>query len=182
MERSRCPLPLNYALHTTSAPVRLLELKSVYYVEFDYDGVTREGELTPMRQNETKTMQYLLTDVHLTLDAGAGNDTIVGSQRADTLIGGSGNDVFFAGTGDSVAGGEGDDYLIPDDPTDAGINIRIGIGVEQVFGAGGNDRFDATAATAQGIASKDARRQVIGHLRRRTTKFTCRGRSWDVEP
>lgn len=45
-------------------------MKSVYYVEFEYDGETREGELTPMRQNETKTMQYLLTDVHLNMPNG----------------------------------------------------------------------------------------------------------------
>lgn len=45
-------------------------MKSVYYVEFEYDGETREGELTPMRQNETKTMQYLLTDVHLNIPNG----------------------------------------------------------------------------------------------------------------
>ena len=45
-------------------------LKSVYYVEFAYEGITREGELTPMRQNETKTMQYLLTDVHLNMPNG----------------------------------------------------------------------------------------------------------------
>ena len=32
-------------------------MKSVYYVEFDYEGKIREGELTPMRQNETKTMR-----------------------------------------------------------------------------------------------------------------------------
>ena len=44
--------------------------KSVYYVEFEYDGETREGELTPLRQNETKTMQYLLTDVHLDMPNG----------------------------------------------------------------------------------------------------------------
>ena len=44
--------------------------KSVYYVNFDYDGEEREGELTPMRQNETKTMQYLLTDVHLNIPGG----------------------------------------------------------------------------------------------------------------
>ena len=44
--------------------------KSVYYVEFEYDGEAREGELTPMRQNETKTMQYLLTDVHLNMPNG----------------------------------------------------------------------------------------------------------------
>ena len=48
-----------------------LQLKrSVYYVEFDYENETYEGELTPMRQNETKTMQYLLTDVHLDMPSG----------------------------------------------------------------------------------------------------------------
>ena len=45
-------------------------MKSVYYVEFEYDDEVREGELTPMRQNETKTMQYLLTDVHLNMPNG----------------------------------------------------------------------------------------------------------------
>ena len=44
--------------------------KSVYYVNFDYDGEEREGELTPLRQNETKIMQYLLTDVHLDIPNG----------------------------------------------------------------------------------------------------------------
>ena len=45
-------------------------LKSVYRVEFQYEGVTHEGELTPMRQNETKVMQYLLTNVHLDMPSG----------------------------------------------------------------------------------------------------------------
>ena len=44
--------------------------KSVYYVTFDYKGEEHEGELTPMRQNETKTMQYLLTDVNLNMPHG----------------------------------------------------------------------------------------------------------------
>ena len=45
-------------------------LRSVYYVQFEYDDEVREGELTPMRQNETKTMQYLLTNVHLDMPSG----------------------------------------------------------------------------------------------------------------
>lgn len=45
-------------------------LRSVYYVNFEYDGKVQEGELTPMRQNETKTMQYLLTNVHLDIPNG----------------------------------------------------------------------------------------------------------------
>lgn len=44
--------------------------KSVYYVEFEYNDETHAGELTPLRQNETKTMQYLLTDVHLDMPNG----------------------------------------------------------------------------------------------------------------
>lgn len=44
--------------------------KSVYYVNFEYEEKMREGELTPMRQNETKIMQYLLTDVHLNMPNG----------------------------------------------------------------------------------------------------------------
>ena len=44
--------------------------KSVYYVNFEYEEKMREGELTPMRQNETKIMQYLLTDVHLNIPNG----------------------------------------------------------------------------------------------------------------
>ena len=44
--------------------------KSVYYVEFEYEDEMYEGELTPLRQNETKTMQYLLTDVHLDMPNG----------------------------------------------------------------------------------------------------------------
>ena len=44
--------------------------KSVYYVNFEYEGETREGELVPRRQDETKTMQHLLTDVHLDIPNG----------------------------------------------------------------------------------------------------------------
>ena len=45
-------------------------LKSVYYVTFDYEGEEQEGEFTPSKQNETKTMHYLLTDVHLDMPNG----------------------------------------------------------------------------------------------------------------
>ena len=57
--------------------------------------------------------------VRLTVDGGAGNDTIHGSNGADALFGSAGNDSLF--------GGDGDDTL-------AG-----GAGVDQFFGEGGND-------------------------------------------
>ena len=57
-------------------------MKSVYYVECNYDGIMREGELTPMRQNETKTMHYLLTDVHLDMP----NGTILFIPDKDNIL------------------------------------------------------------------------------------------------
>ena len=49
---------------------KLQLLRSVYYVTFDYDGKECEGEFTPMKQNETKTLHYLLTDVNLDMPGG----------------------------------------------------------------------------------------------------------------
>ena len=51
-----------------------LQLKrSVYYTVFWLDGAEEkkyEGELVPLRQNETKTMQHLLVDIHLDIPSG----------------------------------------------------------------------------------------------------------------
>ena len=53
------------------------------------------------------------TDKGLTLDGGAGNDSIIGSGNNDKLIGGVGNDTLEGGLGyDSVSGGAGDDFII----------------------------------------------------------------------
>ena len=51
--------------------------------------------------------------IKLTIDGGAGNDTIIGSGGSDVLIGGDGNDVVTGGRGNDVALlGAGDDRLI----------------------------------------------------------------------
>lgn len=44
--------------------------KSVYYVTFKYNEIEREGEFTPLKQNQTKTLHYLLTDVNLDMPHG----------------------------------------------------------------------------------------------------------------
>ena len=57
----------------------------------------------------------------LTLDGGAGNDTITGSKGADMLIGGAGNDTVIGGLGNDVAFlGDGNDTFIwnPGDGSD----------------------------------------------------------------
>jgi Ca2+-binding RTX toxin-like protein len=68
--------------------------------------------------------------IGLRIDAGDGNDTIVGSAGADVLIGGAGNDVITGGMGNDVAlMGDGDDKFI----------WNPGDGSDTVEGQGGND-------------------------------------------
>jgi Ca2+-binding RTX toxin-like protein len=60
--------------------------------------------------------------IQLTLDGGAGNDTITGGDGNDTLIGGDGNDTLIGGRGNDVAQlGTGDDVFTwnPGDGSDA---------------------------------------------------------------
>ncbi|MDX1253220.1 MAG: putative Ig domain-containing protein, partial [Gammaproteobacteria bacterium] len=63
-----------------------------------------------------------------TLDAGSGNDIVLGLAGNDTGVGGEGNDVIHGGDGDDVLdGGAGDDV------------IRGGWGVDQLSGGTGRD-------------------------------------------
>jgi Ca2+-binding RTX toxin-like protein len=68
--------------------------------------------------------------IHLTLDGGAGNDTITGGDGNDTLLGGDGNDVVTGGRGnDTALLGTGDDRFV----------WNPGDGSDVVDGQGGND-------------------------------------------
>jgi Ca2+-binding RTX toxin-like protein len=83
--------------------------------------------------------------IHLTVDGGAGNDTILGSNGNDTLLGGDGNDFIdgqqgndtvFLGAGDDVAQwdpGDGSDVIEGGDGNDTmlfnGANIAENIAI-----------------------------------------------------
>ena len=70
--------------------------------------------------------------ISLTLDGGAGNDTITGGDGNDLLIGGSGNDIVSGGRGNDVAQlGSGDDTFI----------WNPGDGSDTVEGGSGNDKL-----------------------------------------
>lgn len=47
-----------------------LLLKSIYRVDFEYEGQQWPGILERYKQNETKTLQYLLTELELKLPGG----------------------------------------------------------------------------------------------------------------
>lgn len=68
---------------------------------------------------------------------GAGNDTLFGGDGNDAIAGGTGNDVLHGGAGDdSLFGGEGDDKISGGDGDDL---IVGGAGNDTIFGGDGND-------------------------------------------
>src|SRR5262245_39124687 len=77
--------------------------------------------------------------IQLTLDGGAGNDTITGGDGNDTILGGDGNDRLNGGDGDDfVNGGKGNDTAFLGTGDDTFI-WNPGDGSDTVEGQAGND-------------------------------------------
>src|SRR5262245_14332288 len=88
----------------------------------------------------------------ITLDGGAGNDSVYGSEAADTLLGGDGDDRIWAGAGnDYLDGGPGNDSLFGE----WGDDTLFGdLGDDYLDGGAGSDRLTggAGANTLRGDA------------------------------
>ena len=85
--------------------------------------------------------------VQLTIDGGAGNDTITGSQGDDILIGGDGNDTVIGGRGNDVAFlGNGNDRFVwnPGDGSDV-VEGQAGTDTLVFNGANVNENIDISA-------------------------------------
>ena len=85
--------------------------------------------------------------VKTTIDGGAGNDAIIGSQSADMLIGGDGNDTVTGGRGNDVALlGNGNDTFIwnPGDGSDT-VEGQAGTDTLVFNGANINENIDISA-------------------------------------
>ena len=85
--------------------------------------------------------------VKLTVDGGAGNDTILGGNGADVLLGGDGNDFIDGNQGnDTALMGAGDDRFVwnPGDGSDI-VEGQAGNDVLQFDGANIAERFELTA-------------------------------------
>ena len=98
--------------------------------------------------DETIVASGLVADVvKLTIDGGAGNDTIIGSHGTDTLIGGDGNDVINGGQGNDLAlMGAGDDAFQwnPGDGNDT-LEGQDGSDTMVFFGANVDENVDVVA-------------------------------------
>ena len=89
----------------------------------------------------------LATLISLTVDGGAGNDTIIGGDGNDRLLGGDGNDLIIGGRGnDTLIGGAGDDTFVwnPGDGSDT-VEGQTGFDTLQFNGANIGEKFDLSA-------------------------------------
>jgi Ca2+-binding RTX toxin-like protein len=89
----------------------------------------------------------LATLIQLTVDGGAGNDSITGGDGNDVLRGGDGNDLIIGGRGsDALFGGAGDDTFVwnPGDGSDV-IEGQDGTDTMQFNGANVAEQMDLTA-------------------------------------
>jgi RTX calcium-binding nonapeptide repeat (4 copies) len=85
--------------------------------------------------------------IKITVDGGAGNDTILGSNGIDTLIGGDGNDFIDGQQGNDVAFlGAGDDVFQwdPGDGSDT-VEGQAGLDTMRFNGSAGSEIFEASA-------------------------------------
>jgi Ca2+-binding RTX toxin-like protein len=96
-------------------------------------------------------------NIMLTLDGGAGNDTIIGSQGADLLLGGDGNDTVIGGRGnDTALLGNGNDTFIwnPGDGSDV-VEGQAGTDTLIFNGANVAERIDISANGQRVRLSRD---------------------------
>jgi Ca2+-binding RTX toxin-like protein len=95
--------------------------------------------------------------IQLTVDGGAGNDTITGGDGNDRLLGGDGNDVITGGRGsDTLIGGAGDDTFIwnPGDGSDT-VEGQDGTDTLVFNGANINENMSITANGSRARLTRD---------------------------
>ena len=129
--RPNAPDILEADVGNDGTPDLLFDRSTFTAVNVDAGG--GDDELRIDRSNGT------FTDEQVTLNGGAGNDTLIGNAGNDTLIGGSGNDVAHGDIGaDAIRLGTGAD-VVSWDPGD---------GSDVIDGEGGADRLDFHGSNA----------------------------------
>ena len=107
-------------------------------------------EARPQRQRRRRPFSAtgnLAALIEITVDGGAGNDTILGSNGIDILLGGDGNDFVDGQQGNDVAFlGAGDD-MFQWDPGDGSDIVEGQDGTDTMLfnGSAGNEIFEASA-------------------------------------
>ncbi|MBY6121735.1 Hint domain-containing protein [Mameliella alba] len=111
--------------------------------------------LTLTDQDDDFFAQYGPASTGITVDGGAGNDSIVGTQADDVIDGGTDNDTLRGGDGaDTITGGAGDDSLYGNE---GGDSISGGAGSDSIYGETGDDYVSGGAGddTVEGNEGDD---------------------------
>jgi len=121
-------------------------------------GTTEKLEVHMGAGNDSFTASGNLASlISITVDGGAGNDTILGGNGADTLFGGDGND-FIDGNGgtDTAFLGAGDD-VFRWDPGDGSDKVDGGAGHDEMLfnGSAGGEVFTLSADAGGALFTRD---------------------------
>ena len=118
----------------------------------DQFGVVELGTIGRNRIDESgETVAYYINagQGDDTLIGGLANDFLVGGAGNDNLAGGVGNDSFIGGSGnDTVVGGGGGDTMIYNPATDGNDRINLGHGIDSVL-VGGTAQVRLTFTSAE---------------------------------
>src|SRR5262245_32283763 len=134
---------------TTTANGTRVRFDRVNPAPFSIDIGTSENLVVNMNGgDDTFTASNGLASlIAITVDGGAGNDTLTGGDGNDVLVGGDGNDVINGGRGDDVARmGAGDDTFVwnPGDGSDT-VEGQDGSDTLLFNGAAINEKIDISA-------------------------------------
>ncbi|MBY6113476.1 Hint domain-containing protein [Mameliella alba] len=103
-------------------------------------GYTEIERVVLSDQGDSFDGQYGPAGTGVTVEGGAGNDSLIGTEAADSLDGGDDNDTLRGGIGaDTLTGGAGDDSLFGNEDGDS---ITGGAGSDTIYGETGNDYVD----------------------------------------
>ena len=111
--------------------------------------------------------------IKLTIDGGAGNDTLLGSSGADVLLGGDGNDFIVGDNGNDVAFlGAGDD-VFQWDPGDGNDTVEGQAGTDTMLFIGSNvsENIDISANGGRVRFFRDVGQRHDGPQRRRADRL-----------
>jgi Ca2+-binding RTX toxin-like protein len=115
--------------------------------------------------------------ISLTVDGGAGNDTITGGDGNDRLIGGDGNDTIIGGRGsDVMLGGAGNDTFVwnPGDGSDT-IEGQGGVDTMQFNGANVAEKIDLSANGTHLLFTRDVANITMDVNGVEQVNFTAKG-------
>ena len=116
--------------------------------------------------------------IKVTVDGGAGNDTILGSNGNDTLLGGDGNDFIDGQQGNDTAFlGAGDDTF-QWDPGDGSDMVEGQDGTDTMLfnGSTGRTSLQGVRKRRAGALHAQSRQHRHGPQRRRAVDAQCAGR------